>query len=1183
MTTSKTKSDSNSQWLVIDDVPGLTIAPSTTPLTRLNYFDGKFLRASDLQLEQDAQRRLVHLSNLAGGFGVVHGFDTSLLDGDALLVGPGQAIDAEGRVLLLPMEITVEITALLERSLEQPAKSKSKSKLFAEHGEVRECEPITGQVPGTVGVDAKLWLITIAHAEFLCGEEDVYGKLCEQACVTSTDRPYRVEGVVLRARPLQLSTPLVRPNTVKLIAKHLRSQVASAYFADERELPPSLISGAGLRSQAWCLGAQLADGEVALGVLARQGASNLWFDAWTARRERIDVPARAYWAHRMAMRPWRAYLAQILQFQCQLAELLAELARTGGVYVDPCAEQNQALVDARATVERLLERWAKAGVEWAESLGAITIEALAQLQKQLAVGAAEPTGEDQAIGEKILIDGGIIELPPAGYLPVDPTSAMTVDEQVRRLLGPGVDLRFCTIRPDDVPREIEGAQHMDRISLLRGLDDPDHRPPVDVLVPEGRIVERGQTREGLSFRAKLGVLTNTPKKVIGEHEYHAYNAVNFEVEEAQSSFAAFEKLLSRTQIRLRGAARSARTPGGGGQVHVAALMHPQLEVGIDASMLHKIVRSGFGEGLLHKWQDPEGYIVDEGGMYGPDGYIVDEDAVYLPPGYIIDEGAIYGPHGYIVDEGGIYGPDGYIVDEGQEPAPIEEINSAAIWIDADCTADPFAVPLGSSLRVSFLVRVRLGNGSYEYRLSGEVQIDTRTELVGNGAVLGTLAKGSFIGFESERESSSPAQTVQSKYKVQIIRGSASNNSVGGYSIRLEPVEALLDNDVVLGFDSQTLQVAGIWVMRSLSKQRTPQMLIFSLAHDQAVQIDSDPDHIASVQAIASLANLHKDPSFAKQATNKLFPPPPAPSSGYAVEAVHDWVAFHARHRKQCEIEPAERPRPIVETRRFVLYTLEVDRQIIKHVIPALTNNGDQLVEFNFREVGSVDYAAGLTSLRSTSAEVEAIWRPHGEDRQLVWSGIASTGAAAAEGDSIATGRLHALEQVVETISPPRTGQPSVVLPQLPSVFSIGDADGAIVLLTGPSSRPIRVAFRMTVYGVSFPSDFLANPGDNTIETIVGQLNATLLLEATFEGDRAPAYQRFQSWSPIWPITGVYLYTRHSQTDLPSIDELDQRAIMAASEASADISQAAIDHVEYQYNWDEKKFGDVIVFITGRGV
>ena len=62
---------SPSELVLLGQQGGLTIIPQPTVLTRLNYFDGKFLRASDLQLEQLYLRMLVEVSNLGGGAGVV--------------------------------------------------------------------------------------------------------------------------------------------------------------------------------------------------------------------------------------------------------------------------------------------------------------------------------------------------------------------------------------------------------------------------------------------------------------------------------------------------------------------------------------------------------------------------------------------------------------------------------------------------------------------------------------------------------------------------------------------------------------------------------------------------------------------------------------------------------------------------------------------------------------------------------------------------------------------------------------------------------------------------------------------------------------------------------------------------------------------------------------------------------
>ena len=85
-----------SRLLVVNDIGGVTVIDPSTPLRRLNYFDGKFLRASDFDVEQSYLRELVALSNQGIGPGVVYGYDTILGSGDTIQVGPGLAIDPAG-------------------------------------------------------------------------------------------------------------------------------------------------------------------------------------------------------------------------------------------------------------------------------------------------------------------------------------------------------------------------------------------------------------------------------------------------------------------------------------------------------------------------------------------------------------------------------------------------------------------------------------------------------------------------------------------------------------------------------------------------------------------------------------------------------------------------------------------------------------------------------------------------------------------------------------------------------------------------------------------------------------------------------------------------------------------------------------------------------------------------------
>lgn len=499
--------------VLLNQQNGIVLVPADTPLTSLNYFDGKFLRAEDLQADKTYFRRLSQLSNQAGGAGVVYGFDLARLAGDRLQLGPGLAIDGDGRVLFMPEETDVSIAELIAQSVKARAGGRREAATAGDPG-FAECELVTGDAGVTPIPGVGLYLIGISHAEALCGHEDVYGKLCEEACVTSSQRPYRIEGVVLRALPLALQTPLPTSTAVTLSQIHLRSRVASAYFADEALRIGHLISKAGLGSPVWCIGAAAGGcGFVPLGILARSGSATVFLDDWIARRERIDAQPRRYWQWRMMMRPWDVYLAQILQFQCQLSHLFKRIAVVETAD-DPCANERGVIREASERVAKLASYYETVTARFtlrprrdsedtkAEEPPELEggLAALRDFHERLqAAGAAISMPSD-----KVLIDGGIIEVPSAGYLPVMPDSVASVNQQVRRLMGRGVDLRFCIVRPDFVAHALEEAQHMQRISLLEGLDRPDRRPEVDVLVPNGEAIDQ-RPLAGVAYEAEVRI------------------------------------------------------------------------------------------------------------------------------------------------------------------------------------------------------------------------------------------------------------------------------------------------------------------------------------------------------------------------------------------------------------------------------------------------------------------------------------------------------------------------------------------------------------------------------------------------------------------------------------------------------------------------------------------------------
>jgi hypothetical protein len=490
-------------------VPGYAVIPSSTPLTFLNYYDGKFLQASDLRQEQLAVQSMIQLSNRAAAApGPGYGFDVTLGSGDTLTLGSGLGIDHQGRVLYLPQSVSVTVADLLA-SMQATGSSGTATAGApgAASAAFQPCEIAVASPPGTPVSGTDLYLVTLSSAEGLCGSDEVFGRLCDAACVTATDRPWRIEGVLLGLVPLSLGQ-LATSSSVTLTQVHLRSQVAAAYYAAEAAASGSLVSAAGLASAVWCRGAAADTGSrgpaavagdaICLGVLARSDGTTVFFDEWTARRERIEATPQRYWAGRMAMRPWNEFLAQVLQFQCQLADVLGSGAAAGPV-VNPLS-QAMALLGRSATLLQEMQQAAPA--EPAKPARKTRTAKAAAAAAAPAPAAPAGPALDQAIADyrqevsdvlagradesaQILIDSGLIEIPSAGWLRIDPTSATALEAQVSQLLGPGVDLRFCVMRHDEAGFQFTHGQHLDRISLLAGLDDPSQVQQVDIFVPDG--------------------------------------------------------------------------------------------------------------------------------------------------------------------------------------------------------------------------------------------------------------------------------------------------------------------------------------------------------------------------------------------------------------------------------------------------------------------------------------------------------------------------------------------------------------------------------------------------------------------------------------------------------------------------------------------------------------------------
>lgn len=1051
--------------VVVGEHDGLTLIPSPTPLSRLNFFDGKFLRADDLRAEQDYVRHLVELSNQAGGAGVVHGFDTTRGPGDSIQIGDGMAIDGEGRVLLLPRSTSVSFGELLEASRRTPAGSATRATGRAE--EFGDCEKVAASPPSDVPLGSDLYVITIGHAEGLCGEEDVYGRLCEEACITSTDRPHRLEGVVVRARSLRLQTPLAASGAVALDRRHLRSLVASAFFADEAALGGDLISGEGLRLSTWCLGADRTQtsGEVPLAVVSRSGASIGFLDAWTVRRERMDSVGRRYWAWRMRMRPWDVFMAQVLQFQCQL-HALVERGGEAGDPDDPCAPHHNVLGEATKLIADVEDHYAgflkevKAGTTAREVFpGGITrIAAMRELMGKLLteLGPAAPR-------ERVLISRGVVELPSAGYLPVVAGTTLTVNGQVRRLLGEGVDLRYCIVRPDFVAHALEEAQHMERISLLQGLDRPGDRPAVDVLVPDGEIVRIASPPPGRGFE---GVVRIAPRLLADER---ANQSEEIHLREPIESAAA-----------VHGAGRAEGRDSGGGAFHFAGATEvPQrlrvadLAVGIQVFTDTKVDKKKLDTFMKMARAEP-----------GPSPDIEDPD---MASRIAVLAAEAADATRSMVDATAATTTRVEPATEAFEPSTRPgQRRPVAVWASMAADRDPFglessgervathivadiAMPAASPSRVTFELRGSFQLGPAlrhlhpdERRVRGRFTgVGLRRSVVDGDADEDTGAVKldvTLIHRTSPGEPPSlravlrPVVSARDRQEALFMLGAEWGGSPLGLTVEAEGAvvrgtpaqrEAAIEEAIDRLLESESL--GGLQPSERGEDVTSFSILNAGLEESPAVMEAGNAVHRLALSALDILEASLADPGYADANGRLLFPPAARPPEELTVRATRDWVLFQRRRDKRCD-RPEERP-PAAPPRTYRLWHLQVKSlehaEAVRHTLR--TGDAAAVTRLALRPVDDVEFAAGLPALVSSPGDVRSDLQAVQPGNRLQYAAIASTGAD--DGAALGHSRLLRLEDALAPLVPADQAAIAETLPGLPEPLVTAGTDGAIVVLT----------------------------------------------------------------------------------------------------------------------------------------
>jgi len=1041
--------------VALEGVPGgVAFIPASTPLIALNYYDGRFLRADDLNRERRAQRAYVDLSNQAGGAGLVNGFDVSISGGGRLQVSAGLAIDPKGRVLYLPEAVDAKISDLLAAATAsgasgasgdsgQPGGGPAPSVAAFAPCEVATTTPTVPVVGGT-----QLYLIALAHAEGLCGNAEVFGRLCDDACITASDRPYIIDGVVLLLVPLVLHRALIGSSSVTLTDAHLRSSVASAYFADEWDAGASLLSATGLSSNVWCRGAPPLVGDlVPLGVLGSKGGSVGFLDEWIARRERMQSSPHLYWQGRMEMRPWPVFLAQVLQFQCQLAEALTAPAPVDGD--DPCVDAHALLGESTKVIEGLVRQLATIG--WnpddttdldgrALARGTLAFDAFKKKVDRVMGGHLAGAAASGVLGTSfgasggfggaggpahVLIDRGIVELPAAGYLPIDLAARRSLRDQVERLLGAGVDLRFCAVRRDQIAHELERAQHMQRISLLRGLDDPNAIERVDILVPDGETRARTTSATGLGFDVDFALgyqeQPEEPERAIalaatgtgapaapgatdaaaaapaGSSEREVDRAEGFEALAPRSRRFVRGVHMDPLRLPLRGAARVDAGPGSGLRVRLAGVGAASDGVRALQQLLLAVTQN------RDEWS---GAFTKLRKIRFGTAQPVLGDAQALAR----EVGRRSAAHR-------LTRTGSRVVSIARKP----EQQVVAVAVTAWAASDPFgatkgdSVPLSATLDMYMPTTRSVGlsvrfDGRFEVieHRSGfrgpEVVVRVIGNVTGQGANLRDAAEGG-LNIDSTVVL---AQTVENGEHVVAVGPPRGGRWVAISGWGGDPIEGK-GSLILAGTDDErrrTLLLAddgtpsyGTRPPYAAGTVLTGQHIVDLVAtQDDTIGDAGNRYHDFAVAALGILQGLHPDePGWSEQAVQDLFP---IGSAEVVVDITPttDWVLFRRRRREDCEDTIAPVPTPSRVVTWFVKAETEDEAQRFSLVL-----RGGEGEKLPWTRIDTAEYDAGSATLREPG-RFRTDYTSAGAGALIRFAGYASNGS----GDPVGVARTQGL-------------------------------------------------------------------------------------------------------------------------------------------------------------------------------
>ncbi|MFY9477937.1 MAG: hypothetical protein WAQ08_09810 [Aquabacterium sp.] len=1089
----------------LDTQDGVAFIEQASPLTRLHYFDGKFLKADALAQEQAYHRTQVRLSNLAGGWGVVNGLGIGLA-GDQFTVGGGLAITPAGHFVFTVGDVQAKVADLL--------KVATASVTPGGNTEFGEC---AGKPAGGVQETASLGLyeITVGPIEGLCGNEPVYGALCESACVSDSRHPYWREGLVLRLRPitLQLPTSVVVPFS----NVHLRNRMASAYFAIEPGSTPPALSASGLASGVWCQPASLyGRDEVVIGLLAREGGVNRVIDAWSGRRERMEAQARGYWQGRMAMRPWNVFLAQILQFQCQLSGVFSDTDVVVTV-PDNCDQIRAVLDDARKEIEALQKTYAESTKKLVEALagGKPTKEEAKQLADQVQGSYADlfelseklsgvEAGQGALPANRLLLNSGFVQLPPAGYLPVQPGKT-SLQEQLQRLFGEGVRLYLRAARADVLPHLLEEAQHMERISLTKGLDQPSALEEVEIFVPDGQAVDVTTQHPGTWWSVDMSTSAIVLLSVL-------VSAGDETEQEAEAQSVADKLKAEAAEVQLA-VANNAAAPKAGAKASAKAATKPAAKAGKTSAQARagtakaSVPLTGTarldaaGLRLNTNVKNDEASQLQLQGLARTEGDREDGSfglalAVSLDPDLLTGE---LTPVAYQQALRSSFKSFKRVEDTtGSDDDGSDRSVAFSLYLSTDIAKDPFDLAVGDDTtfkgELRQLMRLGQAGAAGDARVSGTLSVLSRqTRSQGRTALvieLDMVSSVKVINLNGQTKSRN-TRLVQ---RLGLVR-----QGDGRTGVLLIDDEQFDAKSPPLNVDwDESPRLATVTMSRAAPQSGVGNMLRKMSAGNDGIAIDGqqaeegDADTstftIASLQGLnqapqpaspigsqalttlVSLSDATSDSAFLARARKRLFPSLDA-APQQDITAVLDWVLFRRRRPTFCD--PACVPPVAPDVEAFQVWHIKVDSEKELKALRSVLDNdkAEALSNFKLQPVGVLRYQNDSTEPEETPAKVLAMWQQAAPGNKVVLGCAWETTPTAGQGWQNHFRLRAMLARISSLTTPPPQGDGSITtLAKAPAPLAGQSLDGGFLVVTIGAKEAVANTHRVLLVDIGLWAD-----------------------------------------------------------------------------------------------------------------